>query len=61
MTIDEMITLLEIEKAKRGGGVEVQLHGMYGSSETTFEVLEDCNVRKGERNKLNIWTGINTG
>lgn len=60
MKISKMIDLLKAQLEKRGD-VEVRLHGMYGAAETTFEVIEDNNVRKEERGALNIWTGINTG
>lgn len=60
MIISEMIILLQSELAKRGD-VEVQLHGSYGASETTFEVIGDGHLTKDDRKKLNIWTGINTG
>lgn len=60
MKITEIIALLQTELAKRGD-VEVCLHGMYGAYETTFEVITDNNLLKKDRDKLNIWTGINTG
>lgn len=60
MKISEMIALLQKELKKRGD-VDVQLWGVYGGNETTFEVMPDKHVLKEHRDKLNIYTGINTG
>lgn len=60
MQASEIIALLETE-IKLRGDLEVWFFGRYGASEDTFEIVEDKNVSKEERYRINVWTNIMTG
>jgi len=60
MKASEIVALLQAEIERRGDR-EVLLHGCYGASESTFEIMKDENVYKDDRDKINVWTAIMTG